>query len=216
MADVSDKTINDVNNDTVINTTTSVDEEQVLRFILSTIEEQKAKKKVTCKNDIFKLCKENFSEDINEQNFSEHMNTLKREGQVIRKIYSKKESYSLVQTNERSDILTIKEELQILNAELSTFKDYVMADLLEMKQNNNERNENSRPVMNVMGDEFVSSQGENKNFIPVQHFQDEIMFLREKVGNKNEIIKTLLENVNFLKKFFLKIKIPLIILIKKV
>ena len=68
MADVSDKTINDVNNDTVINTTTSVDEEQVLRFILSTIEEQKAKKNVTCKNDIFKLCKENFSEDINEQN----------------------------------------------------------------------------------------------------------------------------------------------------
>ena len=31
-----------------------------------------------------------------------------------------------------------------------------MADLLEMKQNNNERNENSRPVMNIMGDELVS------------------------------------------------------------
>ena len=30
MADVSDKTINNVNNDTVINTTTSVDEEQIL------------------------------------------------------------------------------------------------------------------------------------------------------------------------------------------
>ena len=36
MADVKtiNKTINDVNNDTVINTTTSVDEEQILQFIL--------------------------------------------------------------------------------------------------------------------------------------------------------------------------------------
>ena len=33
MADV--KTITDVNNDTVINTTTSIDEEQILQFILS-------------------------------------------------------------------------------------------------------------------------------------------------------------------------------------
>ena len=39
MADFSDKTINDVNNYTVINTTKSVDEEQILQFILSTIEE---------------------------------------------------------------------------------------------------------------------------------------------------------------------------------
>ena len=31
----------------------------------------------------------NFGEDINDQNFSEHMNTLVREGKVIRKIYSK-------------------------------------------------------------------------------------------------------------------------------
>ena len=46
VADVSDKTIHDVNNDTSINTTTSVDEEQILQFILSTIEEQKAEKKV--------------------------------------------------------------------------------------------------------------------------------------------------------------------------
>ena len=75
-----------------------------------------------------------------------------------------------------------------------------MADLLEMKQNNDERNENSWPVMNIMGDEFVSSQGENKNFIPVQHSQDEIKFLQEEVGKKNEIIKTLLENINCLKK----------------
>ena len=57
MADVSDKTINDANNDTVINTTKSVDEEQILQFILSTIEEQKARKNGKCKNDIFKLCK---------------------------------------------------------------------------------------------------------------------------------------------------------------
>ena len=89
MADVGDKTINDVNNDTLINTTKSVDEEQILQFILSTIEEQKARKNGTCKNDIFKFCEENFSEDINDQNFSEHMNTLVREGKVIRKIYSK-------------------------------------------------------------------------------------------------------------------------------
>ena len=88
MADVGDKTINDVNNDTLVNTTKSVDEEQILQFILSTIEEQKARKNGTCKN-IFKFCKENFSEDINDQNFSEHMNTLVREGKVIRKIYSK-------------------------------------------------------------------------------------------------------------------------------
>ena len=69
MADFSDKTINDVNNYTVINTTKSVDEEQILQFILSTIEEQKPKKKGTCKSDIFKLCKENFSENINDHNF---------------------------------------------------------------------------------------------------------------------------------------------------
>ena len=104
MTDVSDKIISDVNNDTVINTTKSVDEEQILQFIFFTIEEKKAKKRGTCKNDIFKLCKENFSEDINYQNFSEHMYTLVREGKVIMKIYSEKESYSLYrQTNERSD-----------------------------------------------------------------------------------------------------------------
>ena len=80
MADVSDKTINDVNDDIVIYTTTSVDKEQLLQFILYFIEEQKAKKKGTRKNDIFKLCKENSSEEINEQNFSEHMNMLVREG----------------------------------------------------------------------------------------------------------------------------------------
>ena len=80
MADVSDKTINDVNDDIVINTTTSVDKEQLLQFILYFIEEQKAKKKGPRKNDIFKLCKENSSEEINEQNFSEHMNMLVREG----------------------------------------------------------------------------------------------------------------------------------------
>ena len=121
-----------------------------------------------------------------------------RARKVIRKIYSKKESYSLLQTNELSDILTIKEELQNLKGELSTFKDYVMANLLEMKQKSNERNENSWPVMNITGDEIVSSQGENKFFISVKHFQDEIEFLRKEVGNKNEIIKTLLENVTYI------------------
>ena len=125
-----------------------------------------------------------------------------REGKVIRKIYSKKESYSVVQTNERSDILTIKEELQNLKAELSTFKDYVMVNLLEMKQNNNERNENSRSVMKITGNDFVSRQGKNKSFITVQHFQDEIKILREEVGNNSETIKTLLENINCLKKQF--------------
>ena len=33
-----------------------------------------------------------------------------------------------------------------------------MAVLLEIKRNSNERNENSRPVMNITGDEFVLSQ----------------------------------------------------------
>ena len=51
MADVSDKIINDVNNDAAINTSKSVDEEKILQF------KQKAKKKGTFKNDIFKLCK---------------------------------------------------------------------------------------------------------------------------------------------------------------
>ena len=38
MADVREKTINGLNNDTVINTTKSVDEEEVVQFILSTME----------------------------------------------------------------------------------------------------------------------------------------------------------------------------------
>ena len=75
----------------------------------------------------------------------------------------------------------------------------------------------SQVAANAIADKFVSSQAENKSFIPVQHLQDEITFLREEVGNKNEIINTLLENINcFKKNNFLKIKIPLIILIKKV
>ena len=130
------------------------------------------------------------------------MNTLVREGEVIRKIYGKKESYSLVQTNEHSVILIIKEELQNLKVELCTFNGYVMADLLEMKQNSNKLNQNSRSVMNITGDEFVSSQGENVNLITAKHFQDEIKFSRDKVRNKNEIIKTILENINCLKKQF--------------
>ena len=39
-----------------------------------------------------------------------------------------------MQTNERSDILTIKKELQNLKAEMNTFKDYVITELLEMEQ----------------------------------------------------------------------------------
>ena len=77
-----------------------------------------------------------------------------------------------------------------------------MTELLEMKQHSNERNENSQPVMNITGDEFVSSQGENKTFTAVQHFQDEIKCFWDEVGNKNEIIKTLLENISCLKKQF--------------
>ena len=46
----------------------------------------------------------------------------------------------------------------------------------------------------------------NTNFFEtdftIQHFQDEIKYLREEVGNRNEIIKTLLENINCLKKQF--------------
>ena len=52
MAEASDMTINDVNIDTY---TKSVDKEQSLQFILSTTEEQKAKKRGTCKNDILTL-----------------------------------------------------------------------------------------------------------------------------------------------------------------
>ena len=56
--------------------------------------------------------------------------------------------------------------------------------------------------MNITGNELVSSQGENENFITIKHFQGEINDLRGEVGNKNDIIKTLLENINCLKKFF--------------
>ena len=50
----------------------------------------------------------------------------------------------------------------------------------------NEHNENSRPDMNITGDEFVSNQGKNKVFITVKHFQNEMKFLRKEVGNKIE------------------------------
>ena len=66
----------------------------------------------------------------------------------------------------------------------------MIADLLKMKQDSNERNRNCLPDVNINGNEFVSSQKESKNFIRVKHFQDEIKFLRKEVGNKNEIIKT--------------------------
>ena len=58
MADVGNKIIGDEKNiDAVINTTKSVDEEQILQFISSTIQQEKAKKKDTCKDYIFKICK---------------------------------------------------------------------------------------------------------------------------------------------------------------
>ena len=41
--------------------------------------------------------------------------------------------------------------------------------------------------MNITGNELVSSQGENKNFITIKHFQGEINDLRAEVGNKNDI-----------------------------
>ena len=90
-----------------------------------------------------------------------------------------------------------------------------MADLLEMNQNSNERNESPQQVMNIMGDEFVWSQRENKNFITEKLFLDKIKFLQKQVGNKNNIAKTLSENINCLKNNFLKIEIPFIILIRK-
>ena len=90
-----------------------------------------------------------------------------------------------------------------------------MADLLEMNQNSNERNESPQQVMNIMDDEFVWSQGENKNFITEKLFLDKIKFLQKQVGNKNNIAKTLSENINCLKNNFLKIEIPFIILIRK-
>ena len=146
---------------------------------------RKLRKKI---RDIFKLCKEYFSEDINDQNFPEHMNTLVKERKVISMTYSKKESYSLVQTNELSDILTIKEELKNLKAELITFKDSVVANL-EMKQNSNERNKIFQPNMNIASDEFVSSQGEYKNFNTVKHFQDESKFYGMKLEIKVKLLK---------------------------
>ena len=116
------------------------------------------------------------------------MNTLVKERKVISMTYSKKESYSLVQTNELSDILTIKEELKNLKAELITFKDSVMANL-EMKQNSNERNKFFQPNMNIASDEFVSSQGEYKNFNTVKHFQDESKFYGMKLEIKVKLLK---------------------------
>ena len=66
--------------------------------------------------------------------------------------------------------------------------------------------------MNVTSDELVASQREDKIFITAKHFQDEISFYERKL----EIIKAVKMFIVEKKKEFLKIKIPLIILIKKV
>lgn len=87
------------------------------------------------------------------------MNTLSRERKAGKDLQLERILFSLASTNDRSDILIIKKELQNLKAELSSFKDSVMVDLLEMKQNSNER-ESSRQVMSITGDEFVSSKRE--------------------------------------------------------
>ena len=44
MADISDKIINNLNNEVAINATKSIDEEQILKIIFSTVKKQKAKK----------------------------------------------------------------------------------------------------------------------------------------------------------------------------
>ena len=43
--------------------------------------------------------------------------------------------------------------------------------------------------MNITGDEFVSSQGEYKNFNTVKHFQDESKFYEMKLEIKVKLLK---------------------------
>ena len=136
----------------------SVDKEKILQFILPTIEEQKTKKKGKYKNDIFKLSKERFSQYINEQHFPEYINMLGTKGNVVKKTYSKKGSYSPLRTNEDSDTETINKERQSLSTEMSTFKQFIMAKLLEVKMN---RNKNSQTETNIMASEIEINQGKN-------------------------------------------------------
>lgn len=87
-------------------------------------------------------------------------------GKVVKRTYSKKGSYSLLSPNKDSDTETIKEELQSLSAEMSTFKQFIMAIWPEVKMN---RNENSQVETNIMATEIEKSQG--KNLIEVKHFK---------------------------------------------
>ena len=63
------------------------------------------------------------------------MNTLVREGKVIRKIYSKKESYSLV------PYLNYKGRITKSQSRTEYLQGLCNGRLITMKQNNNERNE---------------------------------------------------------------------------
>ena len=63
----------------------------------------------------------------NGQKFPEYLNTLLTRGKVAKKTYNKKEFYSQVRTNEDRDTETVKEELQSLRAEVSSFKEFVIA-----------------------------------------------------------------------------------------
>lgn len=85
---------------------------------------------------------------------------------VVIKTHSKKEFYLLLSTNEDSDTGTIKEELQSLSARMSSFKQFIMAELLEVKMH---MNENRQVETNIMASEIEISQG--KNLIEVKHFK---------------------------------------------
>ena len=80
----------------------------------------------------------------------------------------------------------IKEKLQSLRAKMSSFKEFAMTQVLEVKK---EKNENSQVETNITATEIEFSQG--KNLIAVKHFQGKIKILREDTRNKNEITKTL-------------------------
>ena len=92
------KIINNVASDAVINTTNLVDEENILQFVLSTIEERKAKNMTRARMIFLNSAKKILAKISLIKHFSDHMNMPVKEGKVIRKICSKKGSYSLVHT----------------------------------------------------------------------------------------------------------------------
>ena len=61
-----------------------------------------------------------------------------------------------------------------------------------------DKNETSQVETNCTTSEFELRQG--KRLIAMNYLQNEIKFLREEIGDKNEIIKTLVENINCLEK----------------